>query len=82
MAIDTVGRKATTYFIGTEVERTAMYGERTLFVVGVQPVDKIVSIIKEQNSTQILVNTSGTFIWAQVKVLLLKTTMTGRPGIR
>lgn len=50
MAIDTIGRKATTYFIGTEVERTAMYGERTLFVVGVQPVDKIVSIINEQNS--------------------------------
>lgn len=50
MAIDTMGRKATTYFIGTEVERTAMYGERTLFVVGVQPVDKIVSILNEQNS--------------------------------
>lgn len=50
MAIDTMGRKATTYFIGTEVEHTAMYGERTLFVVGVQPVDKIVSILKEQNS--------------------------------
>ena len=50
MAIDTMGRKATTYFIGTEVERTAMYGERTLFVVGVQPVDKIASIVREQNS--------------------------------
>lgn len=50
MAIDTMGRKATTYFIGTEVERTAMYGELTLFVVGVQPVDKIVSILNEQNS--------------------------------
>lgn len=50
MAIDTVGRKAATYFIGTEVERTAMYGERTLFVVGIQPVDEIISIIDEQNS--------------------------------
>lgn len=50
MALDTVERKAATYFFGTEVERTAMYGERTLFVVGVQPVDKIVSIINEENS--------------------------------
>lgn len=50
MAIDTEGRQETTYFVGTEVERTAMYGERTLFVVGIQPVQDIVNIINEQNS--------------------------------
>jgi hypothetical protein len=43
MALDTSERKATTYFIGTEVENTAMKGERTLFVVGVRPVDEIVA---------------------------------------
>lgn len=39
--IDTDGRQAVTYFIGTEVENTVMKGERTLFVVGVQPVEEI-----------------------------------------
>lgn len=31
----------TKYFVGTEVEHTPMYGRRTLFVVGVQPVQEI-----------------------------------------
>ena len=50
MSLDTSGRQLVDYFIGTEVENTPMKGETTLFVVGVQPVDKIVSIINEQNS--------------------------------
>lgn len=29
------------FFVGTEVERTPAYGLRTLFVTGVQPVDKV-----------------------------------------
>ena len=61
MAIDTMGRKATTYFIGTEVERTAMYGERTLFVVGVQPVDKIASILNEHKLRHVYLGTSQSF---------------------
>ena len=61
MAIDTVGRKATTYFIGTEVERTVMYGERTLFVVGVQSVDKIVSLLNEHKLRHVYLGTSQSF---------------------
>lgn len=49
MTINTGERRTVTYFIGTEVEHTPMYGERTLFVVGVQPVIDIINIIKEQN---------------------------------
>ena len=41
MGLDTNERQATTYFIGTEVEHTAMYGAKTLFVVGVQPWEEI-----------------------------------------
>jgi len=41
MGLDTDKRQEVVYFTGTEVEHTAMYGERTLFVVGVQPVAEI-----------------------------------------
>ena len=37
MALSTEERQKVTYFIGTEVEHTAMQGTETLFVVGVQP---------------------------------------------
>lgn len=50
MAIDTDGRQDVTYFIGTEVENTAMKGERTLFVVGIRPVQEIVDIVSKHNS--------------------------------
>ena len=42
LELDTQGRKQVIYFIGTEVENTAMKGEKTLFVVGIQPVEEIV----------------------------------------
>ena len=34
MGLNTEQRQQTDYFIGTEIEHTAMLGERTLFVVG------------------------------------------------
>ena len=37
------------FFLGTEVERTPAYGERTLFVVGLQTVDAIDSALREAN---------------------------------
>lgn len=49
MALDTVERQAVIYFFGTEVENTAMKGEPTLFVVGVQPVDVIAKHINKYN---------------------------------
>jgi hypothetical protein len=41
MAIDTDGRQAVDYFVGTEVENTTMKGEQTLFVVGIKTLDEI-----------------------------------------
>ena len=41
MGLDTNTRQEVVYFTGTEVENTAMKGEPTLFVVGVQPCNEI-----------------------------------------
>lgn len=41
MGLSTEKRQEVKYFVGTEVEHTAMKGEKTLFVVGIQPVDEI-----------------------------------------
>jgi hypothetical protein len=41
MGLDTNKRQEVVYFTGTEVEHTAMYGEKTLFVVGVLPCNEI-----------------------------------------
>jgi hypothetical protein len=35
------GHEAADFFVGTEVEHTPAFGKRTLFVVGIQPVDEI-----------------------------------------
>jgi hypothetical protein len=35
------GHDSVDFFVGTEVERTPAFGKRTLFVVGIQPVDEI-----------------------------------------
>lgn len=59
MAIDTEGRQQVDYFIGTEVEHTPMKGERTLFVVGIKPVDEIVSRV--DNLRHIYLGTSQCF---------------------
>lgn len=61
MAIDTMGRKATTYFVGTEVEHTAMYGEKTLFVVGVQDVNEIATLARKHQLRHIYLGTSQSF---------------------
>ena len=37
MGLNTEQRLKTDYFIGTEIEHTAMLGEKTLFVVGIRP---------------------------------------------
>ena len=41
MGINTQNRQQVDYFVGTEVENTIMKGEKTLFVVGIKPVDEI-----------------------------------------
>ena len=42
MGLDTHERQKTDYFIGTEVEYTAMKGEKTLFIVGVKETHEII----------------------------------------
>jgi hypothetical protein len=62
MAIDTNDRLALDYFIGTEVEHTAMKGELTLFVVGIKPVNEILDILKTTNGIRhIYFGTSQSF---------------------
>ena len=37
------GHEAVEFFKGTEVERTPAFGKKTLFVVGIQPIDSIIA---------------------------------------
>lgn len=43
------GHENTQFFLGTEVERTPAYGEKTLFVVGLQTADAIDSALQDAN---------------------------------
>lgn len=61
MAIDTSGRKAVTYFTGTEIEHTAMRGQKTLFVVGIRPVDEIKQQAQQHGINHIYFGTSQSF---------------------
>jgi hypothetical protein len=82
MAIDTDGRQQVDYFVGTEVENTAMKGEQTLFVVGIKSVDEIVALLEEHKVRHVYLGTSQSFHphsqydWAawddMIKPLLLK----------
>ena len=82
MAIDTSGRQQVDYFIGQEVEHTAMRGEPTLFVVGIKPVEELIAIAQRENLRHFYFGTSQCFHphspydWAQwddmIKPLLVK----------
>lgn len=61
MAIDTFSRQQLEYFIGTEVENTAMKGRTTLFVVGIKPVNEIIQLAEKHNITHIYFGTSQSF---------------------
>jgi hypothetical protein len=61
MGLNTSERQDVVYFIGTEVERTAMYGEKTLFVVGVQPTHKIQKRADENGIRHLYFGTSQSF---------------------
>ena len=61
MSLDTDNRKMVTYFIGTEVENTIMKGEQTLFVVGIQPVDKIIELAEKHKIKHLYFGTSQSF---------------------
>jgi hypothetical protein len=59
--LDTNQRQAVTYFIGTEIEHTICYGKKTLFVVGVQPLEDILTRAKLNNIDHIYFGTSQSF---------------------
>ena len=61
MALNTNDRQDVTYFIGTEVENTAMKGEPTLFVVGVQPCHEIQKRADAQGIKHLYFGTSQSF---------------------
>lgn len=61
MALNTDARQQVEYFIGTEVENTVMKGEKTLFVVGIQPVEDILSLCKEHDIRHVYFGTSQSF---------------------
>ena len=61
MGLDTNERQDVVYFIGTEVERTAMYGEKTLFVVGIQPWEEIQKRADENGIRHLYFGTSQSF---------------------
>lgn len=44
-----LGHENTQFFLGIEVERTPAYGERTLFVVGLQTIEDIDSALRDAN---------------------------------
>ena len=45
-----VGHENVDFFVGTEVERTPAFGRRTLFVVGVQPIQNIQDWLDDYHS--------------------------------
>ena len=61
MAIDTSGRQQVDYFVGIEVENTAMKGEKTLFVVGIKPVDEIIALAEKHSIKHLYFGTSQSF---------------------
>lgn len=59
--LDTQQRQDVKYFTGTEVEHTMCYGKKTLFVVGIQPVEEILKLAEEHDCDHIYFGTSQTF---------------------
>jgi hypothetical protein len=81
MELNTEGRQDVVYFIGTEVEHTAMKDEKTLFVVGVQPVSEISKRADAHGIKHLYFGTSQSFTpktnseyeaWEQMIIPLLK----------
>lgn len=61
MAIDTQGRQEVKFFVGEEVEHTICYGKKTLFVVGIQPVDEIQRLAEQHGCDHVYFGTSQSF---------------------
>jgi hypothetical protein len=61
MALNTNARQQVDYFIGTEVENTAMKNQPTLFVVGTKPVEEIIALAEKHKIKHLYFGTSQSF---------------------
>jgi hypothetical protein len=61
MGLNTEARKQIDFFIGDEVEHTVCYGMKTLFVAGVQDIEKIMQLADSDNCKHIYLGTSQSF---------------------
>jgi hypothetical protein len=61
MGLNTEERQDVVYFIGTEVEHTAMYNQKTLFVVGIEPWEEIKQRADAHNIKHLYFGTSQSF---------------------
>lgn len=61
MGLDTHERQKTDFFVGTEVEHTAMYGEKTLFIVGVHETHEIIKRALNHGVRHLYFGTSQSF---------------------
>lgn len=59
--MDRPGHESVRFFVGTEVEHTPVYGHRTLFVVGVQPVTDILHWAEHQECDHIYFGANQSF---------------------
>ena len=61
MGLNTEERQQVKFFTGYEVEHTICYGMKTLFVVGVQPIDNILALARANDVEMIYFGTSQSF---------------------
>lgn len=56
------GHENIMYFIGPEVEHTPAYSKKTLFVIGLQPVNEIVDLARQHKVTHIFMGANHSFV--------------------
>ena len=60
--MERIGHENTAFFIGPEVEHTPAYSRKTLFVVGKQSLEKILSLAREHKVTHIFMGANHSFV--------------------
>ena len=50
-----------TFFVGTEIEHTPAFGKKTLFVVGIQDPDELLSLAHKNNCTHVYLGANQSF---------------------
>ena len=56
-----LGHQQVTFFVGTEIEHTPVYGRKTLFVVGVQPLSQILEMAQKNDCAHIYFGANRSF---------------------